>query len=59
MFPNEKPDLSVGCTEDRRVGRRATQKGGPEGCGKGWGGLQKRAALRPALFRRLAECAAH
>jgi len=23
MFPNEKHELSVGCTEDRRVGRQA------------------------------------
>jgi len=42
VFPNEKRELSAG--------RRAAQEGGPAGCGKGWGGLQKRAALWPALF---------
>ena len=31
--------------------RRAAQKGGPVGCGKGRGGLQSRAALWPALLR--------
>jgi len=52
VFPNEKRELSAGCTEDRRVDWWAAQKGIPEGCGKGRDGLQKRAALRPALFRR-------
>jgi len=50
VFPNEKRELSVGCTKDRRAGRPAAQKGGPAGYRKGWSGLQKRAALRPALF---------
>jgi len=31
---------------------QAAQKGSSAGCGKGQGWLQKRAALRPALFRR-------
>jgi len=52
VFPNEKCELSAGCTEDRRAGRQAAQKGGLAGCGKGRGGLQKRVAIRPALFRR-------
>jgi len=51
VFPNEECELLAGCTEDRRVGRRtARQKGGSTGCEKGRGVLQKRAALRPALF---------
>jgi len=29
VFPNEKRELSVGCTENRRVGRWAAEKGGP------------------------------
>ena len=49
VFPNEKCELSAGCTDDRRAGRRPALKGGgPAGCGKGRGGPQKRAALRPA-----------
>ena len=60
VFPNEKCKLSAGCTEDRRAGRWAAQtSSGPAGCGKGRGGLQKRAAFRPALFRSPAYCAAH
>jgi len=49
VFPNEKRELSAGCTEDRRAGRRAVQKGGPAGCGKERGGLHKRPpwGLRP------------
>jgi len=50
VFPNEKREFSAGCTEDR-TGRRTAQKGGPAGCGEGRGGLQKMAALWPALFR--------
>jgi len=42
VFPNEKRELSAGW--------RAAQKGGPAGCGKGRGGLQKRVARRPALI---------
>jgi len=34
VFPNEKRELSAGCTEDR-TGRRAALKGGPVGCEKG------------------------
>jgi len=34
VFPNEKCELSAGCTEDRRAGRRAAEKGGT-GCRKG------------------------
>ena len=45
--------------KDRRAGRGASQKGGPAGCGKRLGGLQKRAVLRPALLRSPAYCAAH
>jgi len=37
--------------QDRRVGQRAAQKGSVAGCEKGRVGLQKRAALRTALFR--------
>jgi len=48
----EKRELSAGCTEDRRVGWQDAQKGGPAGCGKGRGGLQKRAILCPAFFCR-------
>ena len=44
MFPNEKHELLVGCTEDKTEGR-AAQKDGAAGCEKGRGGLQKRAAL--------------
>jgi len=41
-------------------GLHKRQKTGPVGCTKRQsGGLQKRAALRPALFRRPAYCAAH
>jgi len=36
-------------TEGRAGGLH--EKGGPSGCKKGRGGLQKRAALRPVLFR--------
>jgi len=42
----------------RAGGLHRRQKGGPKGCGKGRSGLQKRAALRPDLFRRPAYCAA-
>jgi len=51
VFPNDKREFSAGCTEDRRASQQAAQKDGLVGCEKGWGGLQKRAALRPALFR--------
>jgi len=54
VFPNEKREFSVGCTEDRRVGRRTAQKGRPAGCGNEWDGLLKKAALWPALFHSLA-----
>jgi len=37
---------------------RAAQKGGPAGCEKWRGGLQKRAALRPAHFGSPASCPA-
>jgi len=50
---NEKRELLVGCTEDRRAGRRAAQKGGPAGYRKRRNGLQKRAALpfsQPSLM---------
>jgi len=50
MFPNEKCELSAGCTEDKTEGR-AAQKSGAAGCEKGRGGLQKRGAVRTALFR--------
>jgi len=52
VFPNEKRELSAGCTEDRRAGRQAAQKGIPAGCEKGRGGLRKRVAFWPALFHR-------
>jgi len=39
----------VGCTEDKTEGR-AAQKGDAAGYEKGQGGLQKRVALRTALF---------
>jgi len=45
MFPNEKRKLSAGCTEDKTEGRA----GGLHK--KAMRGLQKRAALRTALFR--------
>jgi len=35
----------MGYTEDRRASWWTAQKSGPVGCGKGWGGLRKRAAL--------------
>jgi len=40
VLPNKKSELSAGCTEDRRAGQRAAQKGGPAGCGKRQGELQ-------------------
>jgi len=53
-----RPPLLADCTEDRKEGGRAAQKCSTAGCGKGRGGLQKIAALRPALFRIPALCAA-
>jgi len=47
MFPNEKRELSA----DWQAAQKTRQKDGPAGCEKAWGGLQKRAALRTALFR--------
>jgi len=38
VFPNEKHEFSAGCTEDRRAGRKAAEKGGPAGYRKGWAG---------------------
>jgi len=36
VFPNEKCELSAGCTEDRKAGQQAAQKGcGQVGCRKG------------------------
>jgi len=58
VFPNEKRELSAGCTEYKRVGWQAAQNSGPVSCRKGRGGLQKRAALQPALSRSPAYCAA-
>jgi len=53
MFPNEKRELSAGCTENKTEGRA----GGLHKTAVRWaakkGGLQKRAALRTALFRSL------
>jgi len=40
-FPNEKHELSAGCTENRRVGQQAVPKGGLADCGKGRGRLRK------------------
>jgi len=35
VFPNEKCELSAGCTEDRSAYRRAAQNGCLAGCRKG------------------------
>jgi len=49
VFPNEKCELLAGCTEERRAGRRAAQKGSAVGCEKGRDGLQKRVDLWTAF----------
>jgi len=62
LFPNGKGEFSAGWpaaahkTEVRTGGLH--KKGGPSGCGKGRGGLQKKAALQPVLFLSPASCAA-
>jgi len=59
IFPNEKRELAEGWWAAQK-----TEKDGLEGCtkkavcGKGQGGLQKRAAFRPTLFCSPACCAA-
>jgi len=34
LFPNEKHEFLVGCTEDRRAVQQAAQMGSPAGCRK-------------------------
>ena len=49
MFPNEIRELSGGLRAAQKTEVRAGGLHKKAGCGKGRGGLQKRAALRPAL----------